>query len=138
MSDTKPKIGDGYHIVVVDDEQKVAKFITELLKSKGFEVTTLNDSVQAKEFVLANKTSVDLVITDQTMPNLTGAELAKSLLEARPDLPIFLVTGYSEEVDSEKAAEIGIKEYIAKPLRLAELSELLQKYLPPHSQSKSA
>ena len=136
MSTNKPKFGEGYHILVVDDEEKVAKFMSEMLKNKGYNVTTLNNSVEARDYVLGHLGEVDLVITDQTMPNMTGAELARSLLEARPELPIFLVTGYSEEIDSEKAIEMGIREYITKPLSLAGLADLLQTYLPPkvHSQ----
>lgn len=138
MSTGKTKFGTGYHVMVVDDEEKVAKFISEMLKNKGYTVTTLNSSKEAMEFFVANKQTVDLVITDQTMPDITGAELAKGMLQERADLPIFLVTGFSEEIDNDGALEMGIKEFITKPLKLSELAEKLQKYLPEKIQSRSA
>lgn len=138
MTTGKIKFGLGYHILVVDDEEKVAKFISEMLKNKGYTVTTLNSSREATDYFSAHKQSIDLVITDQTMPDITGAELAQSILNERPDQLIFLITGYSEEIDSEKAAEIGIKEYITKPLKLADLAEKLQFYLPAKEQNQTA
>lgn len=138
MSTDKPKFCQGYHIMVVDDEEKVAKFISEMLKNKGCTVTTLNSSKQALDYFNANMQSIDLVITDQTMPEITGAELAQNMLAIQPDLAIFLVTGYSEEIDSDKAADLGIKEYITKPLKLSDLAEKLQKHLPDKLNTKSA
>ena len=131
MNTANGKLLQGYHILVVDDEAKVAKFMTEMLKNKGCTVTTLNSSKEAMHFFVKNKQAIDLVITDQTMPEMTGAELAKILLQEKPQLPIFLVTGFSEEIDQEKAAALGIKEYITKPLRLADLAEKIKKHLPP-------
>lgn len=138
MKTNKQKYGTGYHVMVVDDEEKVAKFICEMLKNKGYQVTSYSSSQDALNFFLENKQSIDLVITDQTMPKLTGAELAKNLLQAKPELPIFLATGFSEEVDNDKAMEIGIKEYLSKPLKLSDLTERLIKYLPEKRHSQSA
>ena len=138
MSTGKNKFCQGYHIMVVDDEEKVAKFLTEMLKSKGCTVTTLNNSKTAMDFFIKNKQSIDLVITDQTMPEMTGAELAQQMLSEKPQLPIFLVTGYSEEIDSDKAAALGIKEYITKPLKLSELAEKIQKHLPDRLHNQTA
>lgn len=138
MNTDKTKFCQGYNILVVDDEEKVAKFITEMLKNKGCTVTTLNSSKTAMDYFVANRQSIDLVITDQTMPEITGAELAKSMLDQKPDLPIFLVTGYSEEIDSDKAAGMGIKEFITKPLKLSDLAEKLKKHLPKGNHSQSA
>lgn len=132
------KIFQDYHILVVDDEEKVAKFLTEMLKNKGCAVTTLNSSQQAMDFFMQNKQSIDLVITDQTMPELTGIELTEKMLAENPDLPVFLVTGYSEEVDNEKALALGIREYITKPLKLSELAEKIQKHLPGKVHSRTA
>lgn len=138
MSTAKHTFCQGYHILVVDDEEKVAKFISEMLKNKGCNVTTLHSSKEAVDYFMANKQSIDLVITDQTMPEITGAELAQSMLAEQPDLPIFLVTGYSEEIDKDKAIEMGIKEYITKPLKLADLAEKLQKHLQGKLHSQTA
>ena len=118
-----------YHILVVDDEETVAKFITEMLKNKGYIVTTLNSSRQALTYFDDHRDSVNLIITDQTMPEMTGAELAQSVLSINPNMKIFIVTGYSEEIDSERAYQLGIKEYLAKPLRLSDLAEKVQRHL---------
>ncbi|MDH5647845.1 MAG: response regulator [Candidatus Heimdallarchaeota archaeon] len=138
MNTANSKQQQNYHILVIDDEEKVAKFITEMLKNKGYAVTTLNSSKQAMEYFNSHADTIDLVITDQTMPDITGAELSKQMLQRGPNLPIFLITGFSEEVNSEKAAELGIKEYITKPLRLAELVEKLKIYLPDDLHHQSA
>jgi len=138
MNTANSKQQQNYHILVIDDEEKVAKFITEMLKNKGYAVTTLNSSKQAMEYFNSHADTIDLVITDQTMPDITGAELSKQMLQRDPNLPIFLITGFSEEVNSEKAAELGIKEYITKPLRLAELVEKLKIYLPDDLHHQSA
>lgn len=138
MGTDKTKFCQGYHIMVVDDEEKVAKFITEMLKNKGCEVTTLHSSTEALAFFKANKMAIDLVLTDQTMPEMTGVELAKAILAEQAEMPVFLVTGYSEEIDGERAAALGIKEYITKPLKLADLAEKLKKHLPEKVHSDSA
>ena len=138
MNTANSKQQQNYHILVIDDEEKVAKFITEMLKNKGYAVTTFNSSKQAMEYFNSHADTIDLVITDQTMPDITGAELSKQMLQRDPNLPIFLITGFSEEVNSEKAAELGIKEYITKPLRLAELVEKLKIYLPDDLHHQSA
>lgn len=130
MGTDKTKFCQGYHIMVVDDEEKVAKFITEMLKNKGCEVTTLHSSTEALSFFKENKTAIDLVLTDQTMPEMTGVELTKEILAEKPEIPVFLITGFSEEIDSEKATKLGVKEYITKPLKLSELAEKLKKHLP--------
>ncbi len=131
MNSDESTFCQGYHIMVVDDEETVAKFLTEMLKIRGCHVTTHNNSREAMEYFQTNMHSVDLVITDQTMPNMTGVELTQSMLISKPELPIFLLTGYSEEINFDKAIKLGIREFITKPLKLAELSEKLKKHLPP-------
>ncbi len=138
MSTSNSKVLHGYHIMIVDDEPKVAKFMTEMLKNKGCTVTTLNSSREAMDFFTANKQSIDLIITDQTMPEMTGAELAQKILSDNPQMPIFLVTGFSEEIDQEKAIAIGIREYITKPLRLADLADKINKHLADSARSRTA
>jgi len=76
-----------------------------------------------------NPTAFDLVITDQTMPGLTGTELAKKILALRPEMPIILCTGYSENINEEKAKELGIRGYISKPMELNPLLNLVVQML---------
>ena len=71
----------------------------------------------------------DLVITDQTMPQMTGLELAQELLGLRPELPIILVTGFSQVVTPEKAKAAGVREYIMKPLSISELTNAISRSL---------
>jgi len=118
------------HILVIDDEISVALFITELLTNKGYKVSTIHKSNEALSFFMQHHNEIDLVITDQTMPEISGSELAQIMLIQKPDLPIFLITGYSEEIDSEKAKQMGITEFINKPFKLSEFSLLLQMHLP--------
>lgn len=116
-------------ILVVDDEQSVAGFLQELLTTAGYQVEVASDGAEALAIFQRLGGEIDLVITDQTMPNLTGAELAARLLAERPDLPVILCTGYSEDVDEERAREIGIRGYLLKPVPsrtlLGRVAELL-------------
>ena len=130
MSANKNKFCKGFEILIVDDEATVAKLISEMVQTKGCSTTVFNNSPAALDYFLGHKDSIDLVITDQTMPEMSGAQLAETILQAKQEIPIFLMTGYSESIDPAKAHEMGIKEFIHKPLKLADLSERLQKHLP--------
>lgn len=103
-------------ILFVDDEKVLANMGGVLLSRLGYKVTTETDSPKALEQFSKSPYSYDLIITDQTMPNLTGADLAKQALAIRPDLPIILCTGYSTIISAEEASEIGIKEFLLKPV----------------------
>lgn len=111
------------NVLCVDDEQIIVEMIHEMLELVGFNVTAMDDSIQA--FVAFNNDPrhFDVVITDQTMPGLTGSELAKKILAIRPDVPIILTTGFSEIVSAELARAIGIRAYLMKPLDLSRLAE---------------
>ena len=117
-------------ILVVDDEPSVAGFLRELLSVAGYEAVLAGDGAEALEIFQQQCGRFDLVITDQTMPNLTGADLARQLLVLSPDLPVILCTGYSEEVDEACARKIGIQGYMAKPVSsralLGRIAELLE------------
>ena len=108
-------------VLVVDDERAVASFVGELLELNGYTVTIETDAAQAWELFAADPQRFDLVITDQTMPRLTGAQLAARVMGLRPELPVLLMTGYSATVDERKAREIGIRAYLHKPVRGDEL-----------------
>lgn len=108
-------------IMVVDDEIGITGFISELLKSKGYTVRAFNDSLDALNVFKASPDSISLVITDQTMPNLTGIELAQEILLLRPQFPIILCTGYSEKVNEEKARQLGVSHFMQKPVSTDQL-----------------
>ena len=103
-------------IMVVDDEAGITAYLEELLSITGYEVCAFTDSQAALEAAKSDSRSIDLVITDQTMPHLTGAELAQELLTLNPDLPVILCSGYSESINETKAKESGILKFIKKPV----------------------
>jgi CheY-like chemotaxis protein len=121
--------GRGQHILIIDDEVSVARFEGELLSHHGYQVTVMTDSEMAAAKFLANPDEYDLVITDQSMPIMTGTELAAAVLKEHPDTPIILYTGYIDDLDQEKVAEIGIRELQVKPVQGRNLVSLVQKYL---------
>ncbi len=106
----------GAHILVVDDEAPLAKLLTETLEDIGYRITATTSSQTALELYLKGPYHFDLVITDQTMPNMTGLELAQAMLILRHDLPIILCTGYSSDVDPAKIKKAGITQYFQKPI----------------------
>ena len=112
--------GNGARILVVDDEAPVAAIFTELLVLLGYRVTTLTSPRAALQLFQDDPQRFDLVVTDQTMPDLTGDELARALLAIRADLPIILCSGYSG-VDEETAHDLGVRHLLNKPVTNAVL-----------------
>jgi PAS domain S-box-containing protein len=127
--DLLPVKGGAGKILFVDDEIDLAEVSTMILLSLGYEVTTVSDSPEALKIFKENPYKFDLVITDQTMPYMTGDELAKTIISIRKDIPIILVTGFSEIINSERAKSSGIKEFILKPLSMRGLAETVGKLL---------
>ena len=117
------------HILVVDDEESLVEAVSNILERLGYRVTTALNPSQAWKIFEKDPHSFDLVITDQTMPGLTGIELAKRMLSARKDLPIILFTGYSETVSPEKAKSVGISEFVMKPVVKREVAETVRRVL---------
>jgi signal transduction histidine kinase/CheY-like chemotaxis protein len=105
----------GSRILVVDDEKPVASLLKDLLEAYGYVVDMTTNSQAAYVKFEHNPEGYDLVITDQTMPYMMGYELAQKMLALKPDLPVILCTGYSEEVHETRAKDGGIKSYIQKP-----------------------
>ncbi|MCK5341193.1 MAG: response regulator, partial [Desulfobulbaceae bacterium] len=116
-------------ILFVDDAEYNARSGKLILESIGFEVTALTDSAQALEVFREDPNRFDIVVTDQTMPQMTGFELAQELFHVRPDLPVIMITGHSEIVDSERAKSIGIREFLLKPLDIDLLAETITNIL---------
>jgi signal transduction histidine kinase/CheY-like chemotaxis protein len=116
----------GLRIMVVDDESTLAAMLQDYLTTYGAEVTVFTDPVLAWEAFLQIGDIIDLVITDETMPRISGMLLAEKLLALKPSLPIVLCTGYSEQATAESAAKIGIAGFFHKPVRMNELLVKIQ------------
>ncbi len=121
--------GGTERVLFIDDEAAVAELGAAVLNRLGYNVTTFSSAADALELFLKNPQAFDIVVTDQTMPGLTGIQLAARLLRVRPDLPVVLCSGYSETVSRAAAQEIGIREFLMKPIAKRELAEALRRAL---------
>lgn len=122
-------------ILFVDDEEILTSLNKHMLEGLGYQVTISSNSRQALQIFQDRPDDFDLIITDQTMPGITGAELATRMLQIRPALPIILCTGYSSIISREKAMSIGIKAFADKPLGRKDLARLIRKVLNGKSSS---
>ena len=116
-------------ILFVDDEEALVEIGSQMLEMLGYKVTHRTSPLEALELFKAKPQAFDLVITDMTMPQMTGDELAQRLLEIRPDLPIVLCTGFSERITRQGAKAIGIREFLMKPLVMKDLAVTIRKAL---------
>ncbi|WP_319548393.1 PAS domain S-box protein [Desulfogranum marinum] len=117
------------HILIVDDEPMLVNFLSFLLKRTGYRVTAFTESIQAVKHFRNNSDNFDLVITDLTMPDMTGVELTREILSLRPSLPVILTTGYSDGIHNGKAQRIGVREIMEKPLKKNDLIRTIRKVL---------
>jgi len=106
------------HILIVEDEEDLALLYKEYLEAVGYETTLLNNGLSALSTFKQQPKRFDLVLTDNSMPKMTGEELAKELLAIRPNLPIILATGYNNIDDNKQAQANGIRQYLVKPIKL--------------------
>ncbi|MFA6284444.1 MAG: response regulator [Desulfurivibrionaceae bacterium] len=116
-------------IFVIDDEQAIVAMEKIALERLGYQVQLFADSEEALAAFLANPQGCDLVVTDQTMPHLSGLDLAKAFLAIRPDLPIILSTGYSSQASEEDAVRAGIRRFIMKPVNISQLAAVIREIL---------
>jgi len=116
-------------ILLVDDDESLADTGKEMLEHLGYKVVIRTSSIEALELFRTQFGKFDLVITDQTMPKMTGVGLAKELMQIRPDIPVILCTGFSKMVNEEKTKRIGIKEFVMKPIVIRDLAETIRKVL---------
>ncbi|MBC2714787.1 MAG: response regulator [Desulfobacteraceae bacterium] len=117
------------HILFVDDEVTIARLGQRMLESLGYRVTTRTSSIEALELFKYRADIFDLVITDMTMPNMTGDRLSFEMMKIRPDIPVILCTGYSKKFSDVEALENGIKAFQMKPLIKKELAKTVRKVL---------
>jgi CheY-like chemotaxis protein len=116
-------------ILFVDDELSIVNIGKKTLESLGYDVVARTSSIEALEFFKKQSDRVDIVITDLTMPNMTGEELAEELMQIRPDIPIILCTGFSAKMDEKKAMDMGIRAFISKPILKREIAKTIRKVL---------
>ena len=116
-------------ILLIDDEEQIVSMEQQMLENLGYEVTARTDSTEAlKEFSLQPQ-NFDLVITDMTMPQMTGDELAQKLLDIKPDIPVILCTGFNEDITEEKALAMGIQKFVMKPVIKNDLATTIRTVL---------
>ena len=116
-------------ILLVDDEESILYVGRNRLERLGYRVETKMSPVQALESFRANPDRFDLVITDMTMTQMTGDQLVKEILKIRPDVPTILCTGFNEKIDEDKAKEMGIRQYIEKPVKRRDLAKRVRQVL---------
>jgi len=116
-------------ILFVDDEQGIVKMATHMLTSLGYDPVVTSSSLKALEIFEENPDTFDILVTDQVMPDLTGSELALKVRAMRPNLPVVICSGFSAQLTTTKAEELGINEFLIKPISRRELGEAIQRAL---------
>jgi len=124
-----PKRGRGERILYLDDEESLVILAKRMLERMGYVVTGFNDSTKALAAFQTAPRDFDLVLTDLSMPGISGMEVSRRMLQIRPDIPVLLATGYVRNEDVEQARAIGIREVIWKPQTIGEMGELLAQQL---------
>ena len=117
----KPSPAAGRRILFVDDEAAIARLAQVMLRSLGHTATTFGKPHEGLAAVRADPRAFDLVITDLTMPGMTGVDLARGIREVRPDMPIILSSGYADEVPEETLKSLGIVQVLPKPFQMQTL-----------------
>jgi PAS domain S-box-containing protein len=129
--------GNGENILYVDDEEPLVFLVTQLLERWGYEVTGCTDPRKALELFQANPGGFDAVLSDLAMPGMSGTELARELLQIRPDIPILISTGYIRPGDNEQVRSLGLPDLILKPDTIDELGRMLQNVFEKRKRSAS-
>lgn len=129
--------GGNERVLLVDDEEPITRCGKYFLQSHGYTVTALTSSVEALDMFRLHPERFDLVVTDETMPKLTGSELAKELLAIRHDLPIVLCSGMIKDSVAEEVKKNGVREYLSKPFTSLQLGEAIRRALDVNTVSPS-
>jgi CheY-like chemotaxis protein len=124
----RPQSGNE-RILMVDDEPAICKMAARILQAKGYKVISETDSEEALFRFFEKPDGFDLVITDMTMPKMSGDQLAAKILDIRPEIPLIIATGFSRQMSDAKAAEIGAKALLIKPFESATLLKTVRKLL---------
>jgi DNA-binding NtrC family response regulator len=122
-------LGGSECIILVDDEEMILRMQKEMLTGLGYKVEIFSCPDDALQHFIAHLDSCDLIITDMTMPKMTGDVLAGKMQQLKPGLPVILSTGFSEIINREKALAQGISEFLVKPVQLSELASTVRRLL---------
>lgn len=125
------------HILLVDDERQITIMIEGMIGRLGYQVTSKNSSPDALKIFCESPDSFDLIITDMTMPILTGDLLVKEIKKIRPDMPVILVTGYSDKINQENPIDINVDQILMKPVLKNDLAKAILDAMAKHSKKKS-
>lgn len=115
------------HILLVEDEESVLLSLQNILEHLGYRVTAVKNSREALRIFCDKPDAFDLVLTDQTMPDLLGSDLAKEVISIRPDMPVILCTGFSNEISREEAIKIGIRDFVVKPINTRKIARITRR-----------
>ncbi|SHJ76614.1 PAS domain S-box-containing protein [Desulfatibacillum alkenivorans DSM 16219] len=132
-SSSQPAKGNGQEVLVVDDEGTVANMLSQMLKNLDYVPTAVSDSLTALELIQAAPQKFALVISDLTMPNLTGVELAKKAAELNPDLPFILSSGLGDGISGKASESPNIKDILHKPITRSALGRVVNAVLNPEN-----
>jgi signal transduction histidine kinase/ActR/RegA family two-component response regulator len=133
---TIPIRGGTERILLVDDEETILTMEKIMLERFGYQVTSRSSSLEALEAFRKSPDRFDMVITDMAMPNMPGDKLSVELTKIRPDIPVLLCTGFSETMSEEKAASLGVKGFILKPIIMKDLAKKIREVLVPIEKRK--
>jgi CheY-like chemotaxis protein len=126
---TSPTAQGVERILLIDDEEQIIDIEQQILERLGYKVTCKTDSEEALMEFAALPERYDLVITDMTMPKMTGDQLARKLMDIKPDIPVILCTGFNETITEEKALAMGIDRFVMKPVVKDELASTIRAVL---------
>jgi CheY-like chemotaxis protein len=113
-------------ILYIDDEPMLADMGRQLLEKLGYDVISKTDAIEALALFRAQPANFDIVITDMTMPKMTGEKLAKEIMQIRSDMPIIICTGFNKLITRQKAQDLGISGFLMKPLSIGDLAVSIQ------------
>lgn len=123
------EVNGSERILLIDDEQQIIDIEQQILERLGYKVTSKTDSQEALEEFATQPDRFDLVITDMTMPKMTGDQLAQRMMEIKPQIPVILCTGFNEAITEEKALAMGIDKFVMKPVVKDELATTIRSVL---------
>ncbi|MDM8549279.1 response regulator [Desulfobacterales bacterium HSG2] len=125
----KPLPRGNERVLLVDDEEQIVEMARQMLEKLGYNITALTNSVEALDAFRSHPENFDIVITDTTMPHMSGVELSEAILRIRPEIPIILCTGFSEFVTKDEVKAMGIREFVVKPVIRSDIAKAIRQAL---------
>ncbi len=124
-------------VLVVDDEEPIVRLVKQILERLGYDAVAMDSSVEAVEHFMKEPDKFDLVITDQSMPDMTGEAMVRAMLAIRPDIPVIIMTGFSKTITPEKMEAIGVTELLLKPIIPNDLGKVVRRVLDQPNKKRS-